>query len=142
MSVITVACSACRADNPVQVADLTSRPRCQRCRQALAFSAPFEITRETADGVIRSSPLPLLLVLYSQWQPQSAMATPVLQQLAQKHSGRLLVVRLNADIYPDLAKRYSASTLPTLVLLRGGSERGRLVGAPSISDAERLLGGG
>jgi thioredoxin 2 len=141
MSVITVACPACRTDNPTQVTELQQRPRCQRCRQALVFNSTFELTRETFDGVLRGSPLPLLLVLYSQWQPQSAMAWPVLQQVAQKHVGRVLVVKLNADICPDLAKRYAATMLPTLVLLRNGAERGRLVGAPSISEAERLIAG-
>jgi thioredoxin 2 len=141
MSVITVACAACRADNSVAASELANRPRCQRCKQALSLNAPVEITRETADGVVRGSPLPVLLVLYSPWQPQSALATPVLQQLAQKHGGRVLIARLNADVYPDLAKRYSATTLPTLVLLRGGAEKGRHVGAPSIGDAERLVTG-
>jgi thioredoxin 2 len=142
MSVITVACPACRTDNQTPVAEIQQRPRCQRCRQALVYNSAFELTRETFDGVVRGSPLPLLLVLYSQWQPQSAMAWPVLQQVAQKHTGRVLVVKLNADICPDLAKRYAATTLPTLVLLRGGTEKGRLVGAPSISEAERLITGG
>lgn len=141
MSVITVACSACRADNSVSASELANRPRCKSCKQALALNTPVELTRETADGVVRGSTLPLLLVLYSSWQPQSALATPILQQLAQKHSGRVLIARLNADVYPDLAKRYSPPTLPTLVLMRGGSEKGRLVGAPSIGDAERLITG-
>ena len=139
MSSIDLCCPSCRTDNPIPAQQLLSRPRCQRCQQALSISAPVETTREAVDGVIRSSPIPVLLVFYSQWNAPSTMATPVLQQVAQRHAGKLLVLRINTDMNPDVMKRYAATTLPTLILFRGGSERKRVQGAHSVVEIEQMI---
>lgn len=139
MSSIVLSCPSCRTDNATAAQQLLSRPRCQRCQQALSLNAPVETTREAVDGVIRNAPIPVLLVFYSQWNAPSAMATPVLQQVAQRHAGRLLVLRINTDMNPDVMQRYAATALPALILFRGGSERKRVQGAHSVVEIEQLI---
>lgn len=142
MSSIVLPCPSCRIDNPIPAQQLLSRPRCQRCQQALTVNTPIETTREAVDGVIRSAPLPVLLVFYSQWSAPSAMAAPVLLQVAQRHAGRLLLLRINTDMNPDVMKRYGVTAMPALILFRGGSERKRLQGAHSAVEIEQLLSEG
>lgn len=139
MSSIVLSCPSCRTDNTTPAQQLLSRPRCQRCQQALNLNSPIETTREAVDGVIRSAPIPVMLIFYSPWNAPSTMAAPVLQQVAQRHAGRLLVLRINTDMNPDVMSRYAATALPTLIVFRGGSERKRLTGAHSVVAIEQLL---
>jgi thioredoxin 2 len=139
MSSIVISCSACRTDNPTPVQDLLSRPRCSRCQQALNTNAPIEVARDTLEGVLRNSPIPVMLVCYSPWNAPSTMLAPVLAEVAKRHAGRLVVVRINTDMHPDVMKRYGATSLPALYVFRGGTERKRLIGAHSAVEIEQLL---
>lgn len=49
------------------------------------------------------------------------------------------LVIVDTDAFPHLADRYQVRSLPTLVLLEGSKERGRLLGAFSASDVYNLL---
>ena len=139
MSSIVLPCPSCRIDTSIPAQQILSRLRCQRCQQALTASTPIETTREVVDGVLRAAPIPVLLTFYSQWSAPSTMVAPVLAQVAQRHAGRLLVLRINTDMNPDVMKRYEVTALPALLLFRGGSERKRLQGAHSAVEIEQLL---
>jgi thioredoxin-like negative regulator of GroEL len=139
MSSIVIACAACRTDNSVPAQQLLSRPRCSRCQAALSLAAPIELNRDAVEAVLQKAPIPVLLVLYSQWNAASSMAAPVLAEVAQRHAGRLLVGRINTDMHPDVMKRYAATSLPALILFRGGSERKRLLGAHSAPQIEQMI---
>jgi thioredoxin 2 len=55
----------------------------------------------------------------------------VLERLAAEYAGRLKVVKVNVDESPPIQARYGVQGIPTLVLLRGGREVDRVVGAAS-----------
>jgi thioredoxin-like negative regulator of GroEL len=57
------------------------------------------------------------------------MISPVLEQLAARHSGRLKIVKVDVDANPGLAARYRAQSIPLLVVLTEGREVDRIVGA-------------
>lgn len=139
MSSIGLTCPSCRTENAIPAQQLLVKARCQRCQQALNVNAPAELTRDTVDGVVKNSPLPVLLVFYSQWNAPSTMLAPVVAEVALRHSGRLLVGRINTDMNPDVMKRYNATALPALIMFRGGTERKRVLGVHSVVAVEQLL---
>jgi thioredoxin 2 len=57
------------------------------------------------------------------------MISPVLEDLAARQSGNLKVVKVDVDANPRLAQRFSAQSIPLLVVMREGSEVDRIVGA-------------
>jgi len=54
---------------------------------------------------------------------------PILERLAASHAGSLKVVKVNVDNAPATAQRFSAQSIPTLVLMRDGQIVERIVGA-------------
>ncbi len=46
-----------------------------------------------------------------------------------KYAGRLKVTKVNVDIAGQVAARFNAMSIPTLLLMRGGQVVDRLVGA-------------
>jgi thioredoxin 2 len=67
------------------------------------------------------------------------MVSPALERLAQRHAGKLKVVKLNIDGAPEIAGRYEVQGIPLLVLIRDGREVDRLVGAVPERDIEAWL---
>ena len=57
------------------------------------------------------------------------MIAPILDTIAEEYVGRLRVVKINIDENPQTPHRYSVRSIPTLLLLKGGSVEGQQVGA-------------
>ena len=68
------------------------------------------------------------------------MISPVLEDLATRHAGRLKVVKVDVDANPGLAARFAAQSIPPLVVIRDGREVDRIVGALPGAALEQRLG--
>jgi thioredoxin 2 len=61
----------------------------------------------------------------------------MVERVGGELAGRLKVVKVDVDEAPAISQRFGVRGIPTLVLLAGGRERDRLVGAPPSSAALR-----
>jgi thioredoxin 2 len=71
----------------------------------------------------------VLVDLWAPWCGPCRMVAPVLEKLATRYAGQLKVVKVNVDDNPMAARRFDASSIPTLVMMRDGEPVGRVVGA-------------
>ncbi len=72
------------------------------------------------------------LVMVDFWAPWCApcrMVAPVLEDLQGEMKDILTVVKLNVDENPNIATRYSITSIPTLLLFKNGEMVDRIVGA-------------
>jgi len=88
-----------------------------------------EVTEATFDRVVLQSPLPVLVDFWAEWCGPCKWLSPVVEEIAAEQAGKLVVVKVDADANPGLSRRYSALSLPSLLLFEGGAERTRIVGA-------------
>ncbi|HEY6104665.1 MAG TPA: thioredoxin [Anaeromyxobacteraceae bacterium] len=75
------------------------------------------------------APGPVLVDFHAAWCGPCHALAPTLDELARDLAGRARVVKLDVDEAPDLARQYQVSSIPCLVVFKGGREVGRLVGA-------------
>ena len=127
-----VACPSCGKANRVPAA-ATGTPRCARCKSPLPWVADADDASFVA--VVERSPLPVVLDLWAPWCGPCRAVSPVLAQLATEFAGRCKLVKVNVDQAPSTQARFSVRSIPTLVVLSGGREIARQVGA---APAERL----
>jgi thioredoxin 2 len=71
----------------------------------------------------------VLVDLWAPWCGPCRFVSPILAELARETPGRLKVVKVNVDENPVLSRRFDASSIPTMVILRDGREVDRIVGA-------------
>jgi thioredoxin-like negative regulator of GroEL len=64
------------------------------------------------------------------------MMAPILEQVNSQLKGRLKVVKIDSDRYPQLASQYQIHALPTLVLFKQGQPVERIEG---VQAAEPLV---
>ena len=63
------------------------------------------------------------------WCGPCRFVSPILEELAREHAGRLKIVKVNVDDNRNLAIRFDAMSIPTMVVLRDGKAVDRIVGA-------------
>lgn len=78
--------------------------------------------------LLNSSPLPVLVDFYATWCGPCQMMAPILEQVNQKLSNRLQIVKIDTDKYPEIASQFNIAALPTLVLFREGQPVKRIEG--------------
>jgi thioredoxin 1 len=67
------------------------------------------------------------------------MLAPVLEEIAAEQAGKLRVAKLNVDNSPHTAQQFGVLSIPTLIVFRGGQERGRAIGAQGKDSIVRTL---
>ena len=68
------------------------------------------------------------------------MVSPLVERMGREHAGRLKVVKLDVDTAPAISARYHVQGIPLLVLIRGGAEVDRLVGAVPLERVQAWVG--
>ncbi len=111
-------------------------PRCARCHVPLPWSV--EAGEEDFADETRAA-VPVVVDLWAPWCGPCRQIAPVLERLAERHAGRLKVVRVNVDDNPGLAQEYRAMSIPLLVVMRDGVEVDRIVGAMPAPALESRL---
>jgi thioredoxin len=78
--------------------------------------------------LLSSSNVPVLVDFYATWCGPCQMMAPILEQVSNQLKGRLQVVKIDTDKYPQLASQYQIHALPTLVLFKNGQPVERIEG--------------
>jgi thioredoxin 1 len=57
------------------------------------------------------------------------MISPVLEEIAAEHEGKIQIGKLNIDDNLEVTRRFEVMSIPTLILFKDGQPEVRLIGA-------------
>jgi thioredoxin 1 len=98
-----------------------------------------EINDDDFEQVVLQSDRPVLVDFWAPWCGPCRALAPTLAEVAADWADRARVVKLNVDVSPSSAERFSVRAIPTLILFKGGREVGRLLGAANRTEIARRL---
>ncbi len=88
---------------------------------------------------VLGSDRPVLIDFWAEWCGPCRMVGPIVDQLADEHAASMKVLKLNVDENPATARDYGIMSIPTLLVIQGGKEAKRIVGAKGKAQLEADL---
>jgi len=101
--------------------------------------AEITLTAANFQAEVLDSPIPLLVDFWASWCGPCRMVAPVVAQIAEEQAGVVKVGKVNVDDEPGLAGRYGISSIPTLIVFKGGQPVNAAVGVRPKEQIEALL---
>jgi len=142
MNSTIITCPACGVKNRIPAEKMHLRPKCGRCGHALdpgAGGHVIELDDSSFDRVVGNTSLPVLVDFFSPTCGPCQMIAPVIETLANKYGGRVVVAKYNTSRFQMAAARFQIRGVPTLIFFRNGQVIDQLVGAAPQAEIEQRL---
>ena len=98
----------------------------------------LEFTDASVKELVESGK-PFVVDFWAEWCGPCRMLTPLIEELAKEYEGKVAIGKLNVDDNQQLASTYGIRGVPTLAFFRDGKEIGRVVGALSHSQLQKVI---
>lgn len=90
-----------------------------------------EVGEANFEAEVLHSTQPALVAFGAGWSKPCQIIRSVLIELEEKCAGKVRILRVNVDDYPDLGMLYGIESIPTLLYFVEGRVRARIVGTAS-----------
>ncbi len=135
----TVACPFCETLNRVDLTRIEQHPKCGQCGKPILLDRPIAISDASFERVTTDTTVPVVVDFYADWCGPCKIMAPLLDDVAHRRAGELLVVKLDTDRNPVTGQRFGIRGIPTLIAFRDGKEVARRVGAVPPAELEAFL---
>ncbi|MBL1066127.1 thioredoxin [Streptomyces sp. 7-21] len=102
-------------------------------------SATVTATDADFEEKVLKSDKPVLVDFWAEWCAPCRMIAPSLEAIAEEHSDKITIVKLNIDENPQTAAKYGIMSIPTMNVYKGGDVVKTIVGAKPKAAIERDL---
>jgi thioredoxin 1 len=88
---------------------------------------------------VLESQTPAMVDFWAPWCGPCKSISPVLDELASEHEGKVKLVKVNVDDNPGIAAQYGIRAIPTLIFFKNGQQVNQITGAVSKAALEDAL---
>ncbi len=88
---------------------------------------------------VKQAELPVLVDFYADWCGPCRSMSPVVDRMAERFEGKLLVGRLNVDENPESTAAYRVRSIPYLALFQNGKVVDHMIGAGGEEELEWMI---
>lgn len=90
--------------------------------------AEVKITKDNYQNEVLDADIPVVLDFWAPWCGPCQMLSPVMAEIAEQFDGKIKVGKVNVDQEGELASQFGVSSIPTVVVMRGGQPKGSFTG--------------
>ena len=85
---------------------------------------------------VLGSQTPVLVKFEAAWCGPCRMAAPEVQQTASQMAGRAIVLKVDTEKWPDLARRFNVMSIPNFVVMHNGKQ---VLQQPGLVDHRQMM---
>ena len=101
--------------------------------------AEITLTSENFEHEVLRSDKTVLVDFWASWCAPCMMLSPIIAEIAQEYGDTVTVGKVNVDDQPELSSQYGVSSIPMLLVFRGGEIVNAAVGLRPKEQIAELL---
>ena len=107
----------------------------------MAGNATVVLNQANFETAVLKSSVPVLVDFWAEWCGPCRMISPLLEQIAHDHAGKVVVGKVNVDHEQALASKYGIQSIPAFFIFKNGQVTDQFIGAQhSRQSIEAKLG--
>ncbi|MEM1159199.1 MAG: thioredoxin [Verrucomicrobiota bacterium] len=106
----------------------------------MASENVIELTEDNFEEKVLKSEGKVLVDFWAEWCGPCKMIAPLLDQIADEHTGKVTIGKVDVDSNSGLAGKYNIRAIPTMIVFTDGEKTDEIVGMTSKAGLEDKLG--
>jgi len=82
---------------------------------------------------------PAFVDFWAPWCGPCRIIGPIVEELAPTYEGKAVIFKINVDESPATAQKFQVTSIPTLMMFKGGKVVDRAIGAMPRSELQKFI---
>jgi thioredoxin 1 len=105
----------------------------------MAGANTLQFTDDNFETEVLKSDVPVLVDFWAEWCGPCQRLAPTIEDLATEFAGKVKIGKLDTDRNQHVAAQYGISSIPTVMIFKGGELVEKIIGLRSKRDYQDLL---
>ncbi|MDA3971470.1 MAG: thioredoxin TrxC [Desulfobulbaceae bacterium] len=136
MKSLHIVCPHCFKTNRVPEVKMADSPKCGHCRKLLFTGTVVDVGYDGFQKQVSRNHIPVVIDFWASWCGPCKLMGPAFAAAALELEPKVRFIKLSTEAEPILARQWNIRSIPTIVLVMGGSERARQSG---VMDAAAIV---